>query len=1003
MADIRNIPVTVQGGDITGLIAFSVGETVNLNLTCLVPIVGGPLDLTNSAVVCTISCYSIAGVFKPISRQATLTLPATNGLCVVPLASGDTVPTLADPIRPGFHRIDIWAEDTSGNRIDLAWGTCQILRAERLPNALTTPLPLQIPLALGINWRGPWSSSTAYAQRDGVSYPDPNGGGALSSFICIVPNTNVPPVNGAGVLNVDWNYLAATSGAAGSQSGNLVFASPAGAPGLPGFRSLVIGDLPVGVTSSTVAVGNDLRFSPTPSAAGRIVYDTGSAYASLATVASGVLHANGAAAPSWAAVTGADFAAQSPALVFAGPVSGGATAPSFRSLAIGDLPTGQTSTTVPLGNDSRFNAAPSGVGKFAVDTGSAWTSRTLVAGDIPSLAGTYLPLAGGTMAGNVAFGSNTFSSNAAFGTATWGTIQQFSDSYQLFTWQPAEIFNSAAVPPFVMWGHSVSNSPGTTQLDQTFAIGWNRDRGGGRIVAGQSAMSLVFESDYLQIPTQLSTRQMETYFEFTSEDGSVSYRPLAFYTNRATNATNFLFIADVYQVNDRFSNAVFSVGAGGVAGSGSTPGTAATGTNLTPGPGGAGTATAASGAGAGITGTASIAGADGGGGGAAGGSISFSSARGSNGTATTAAGTTGGWSLAGANAANNNGGGGAVGGGGTLSTGSGSSASGSSVAQPGGNLSDSTGGGGNGSSGAAAAAGGVRSATTGAGGASLGGGFPGGQGGAHNRTGGNGGAGFNSAGSKGGGGASLNDNCGNGGAGTAGSLGGDGGAYNGKAGKAGSNGGFGGGNPGAWNIFAGDGADANGSNNTGSAGGNLFHGGGNGGLGGNGGVNQGQGGPGGAATSVFPGGTGGEDRHLGGAGGVGSALQISGKGGDQRLVSGAAGASGGAGGNVGGNVYVDANAGTSGNANGFISIGTGTYGAIASAINIGANSATSHIGFFGATAVVKQNGTGNTHTVAAGSTTSVFTNTTFDGSTGSTAYTVGDIVAALKNYGLLAA
>lgn len=61
------------------------------------------------------------------------------------------------------------------------------------------------------------------------------------------------------------------------------------------------------------------------------------------------------------------------------------------------------------------------------------------------------------------------------------------------------------------------------------------------------------------------------------------------------------------------------------------------------------------------------------------------------------------------------------------------------------------------------------------------------------------------------------------------------------------------------------------------------------------------------------------------------------------------------------------------------------------------------IGFFNATPVVQPNGTGNTHTVAAGSTTSVFTNTTFDGSTGSTAYTVGDIVRALKSLGLLAA
>jgi hypothetical protein len=48
-----------------------------------------------------------------------------------------------------------------------------------------------------------------------------------------------------------------------------------------------------------------------------------------------------------------------------------------------------------------------------------------------------------------------------------------------------------------------------------------------------------------------------------------------------------------------------------------------------------------------------------------------------------------------------------------------------------------------------------------------------------------------------------------------------------------------------------------------------------------------------------------------------------------------------------------------------------------------------------------QQATGNTHTVAAGATTSVFTNTTFDGSIGSSAFTLGDIVAALKSHGLL--
>ena len=46
-------------------------------------------------------------------------------------------------------------------------------------------------------------------------------------------------------------------------------------------------------------------------------------------------------------------------------------------------------------------------------------------------------------------------------------------------------------------------------------------------------------------------------------------------------------------------------------------------------------------------------------------------------------------------------------------------------------------------------------------------------------------------------------------------------------------------------------------------------------------------------------------------------------------------------------------------------------------------------------------GSANAHTVTAGSTTSVFTNTSFDGGSGSSAYTIGDIVAALKTYGVL--
>ncbi|MCU1656004.1 MAG: hypothetical protein JWO57_660 [Pseudonocardiales bacterium] len=67
-------------------------------------------------------------------------------------------------------------------------------------------------------------------------------------------------------------------------------------------------------------------------------------------------------------------------------------------------------------------------------------------------------------------------------------------------------------------------------------------------------------------------------------------------------------------------------------------------------------------------------------------------------------------------------------------------------------------------------------------------------------------------------------------------------------------------------------------------------------------------------------------------------------------------------------------------------------------------SATQKIGFFGASPVAQPaSASANSATGAAGSTTNVFTNTTFTGGTGATAYSVGDVVKNLKALGLLAA
>ena len=72
-------------------------------------------------------------------------------------------------------------------------------------------------------------------------------------------------------------------------------------------------------------------------------------------------------------------------------------------------------------------------------------------------------------------------------------------------------------------------------------------------------------------------------------------------------------------------------------------------------------------------------------------------------------------------------------------------------------------------------------------------------------------------------------------------------------------------------------------------------------------------------------------------------------------------------------------------------------------VQVQSNSSVALLGFYGATPVVKPATTGNTTTTAAGSTTNVFTDTTFPGASGSTDYTVGDIVTALKALGLLTA
>lgn len=118
-----------------------------------------------------------------------------------------------------------------------------------------------------------------------------------------------------GVTSAIQTQLDSKAAAFTNQSANVILAGPgSGGAAAPGFRALVIADLPTGISAANIADGS--------------VSDAEFQYLNGVTSAIQTqLDAKAAA-----------FTNQSANVVFAGPTSGGAAAPGFRALVAGDIP-----------------------------------------------------------------------------------------------------------------------------------------------------------------------------------------------------------------------------------------------------------------------------------------------------------------------------------------------------------------------------------------------------------------------------------------------------------------------------------------------------------------------------------------------------------------------------------------------------------------------------------------------------------------------------------------
>ena len=349
----------------------------------------------------------------------------TAGMTV--LAAGQTDPTASGPY---IAKLGVWDRVISlatGQQFYIALGSANGTKIFELQ----TPIPFTVGVT-SLSFVTPIVSGTPPIGTAGGdlsgTYPNPKVLGFNGK-----PLTASAPATGSQIVfdGTTWQYQMGVSGPpSGPAGGDLAgsYPNPTVATGLSATK---IADGSVsnaefqyldGVTSGIQSQidgklsSSSTKLPPTPTGAGKLIYDNGTAYVeNTAGTTDQVLV--GGSAPAFGNVP--------PAALTSVPA-----ASLTGTIGIANIPTGTSSSTVTIGNDSRLPPTPTTAGKIPYDTGSAYaetsagtTNQVLLGGttpsfgNVPSAALTSVPASAltGTVAEiNGGFGSDTSALTAGF-------------------------------------------------------------------------------------------------------------------------------------------------------------------------------------------------------------------------------------------------------------------------------------------------------------------------------------------------------------------------------------------------------------------------------------------------------------------------------------------------------------------------------------------------------------------------------------------------------------